>query len=269
MKKENMRSSNIELLRCVAMLMIISFHIIVHCVNIQLTDKTSMKSFENGLFNQPLFYKKLMILDMLDTFGCVGNVIFILISGYFMAQKMGAIDIIKIAKKLLFQLGFASIVLTVASAICFHVKSNTFFHLININVFNSMSWFAGYYYAIILIAMIFLNAFLQKLDNKKYIAFLVAGFTFIQFGWTGDLADGLMPSLRTLLTGIFLYALGGYFKKYDSLSKLRTYVFFLIIIITYFFVNLSAYNDTETNIELFLRSKTEDTFIQSIPYFPN
>ncbi len=270
MKNEEMRSSNIELLRSVAMLMIILYHIVCHCVNVQLTDKESIKRFSNGLFNHPVFYKKLMILDTLNTFGIIGNVIFILISGYFMVQKKGrGIDMVKISKRLLYQLGFASIVLTIAPTICFRMKSDTFINLINIQVFNSMSWFVGYYYAIILIAKLFLNGFLEKIDNKEYILFLTVGFAFIQFGWTGGLADGFIPNLRTLLNGIFLYALGGYFRKYDPLSKLRTYVFFVIILITYFFVNLSAYNNTVNNIENYIRNKTEDDFIQNIPEFPN
>lgn len=271
MEKEKMRSSNIELLRSVAMLMIILSHIVGHCVNVQLTDKGSIERLGNGLFNYPAFYKKLMILDTLITFGVIGNVVFILMSGYFMVQKNvgGGIDIVKISKKLLCQLGFTAIVLTVASTVCFRVKSDTFFNLINIQVFNSMSWFVGYYYTIILIAKFFLNNYLERMDNKKYISFLAVNFAFIQFGWTGGLAEGLIPGLRTLLTGLFLYALGGYFKKYDPLSKLRTYVFFLIIIITYFFVNLSAYNMIENSIENYIRNKTEDDFIQSIPSFPN
>lgn len=36
------RSANIELLRIVAMLMIIMYHIICHCVNVQLTDGASI-----------------------------------------------------------------------------------------------------------------------------------------------------------------------------------------------------------------------------------
>ena len=39
-----------------------------------------MERLANGLFNYPVFYKKLMILDTLNTFGITGNVIFILIS---------------------------------------------------------------------------------------------------------------------------------------------------------------------------------------------
>lgn len=35
---DNKRNSNIELLRIIAMLMIIAFHIEYHCINIQLAD---------------------------------------------------------------------------------------------------------------------------------------------------------------------------------------------------------------------------------------
>ena len=132
-----------------------------------------------------------------------------------------------------------------------------------------MSWFVGYYYTIILIAALFLNNFLDKLDNKKYDLFLMTNFAFTQFGWTGGLADGLVPGFRTLLTGVFLYALGGYIRKYEPLSKLRTSVLFLAIFITYFFVNLSAYNHTENNIQKYFSYTIEGDFIQNVPEFPN
>lgn len=184
-------------------------------------------------------------------------------------MRGGGIDIVKISKKLLYQLGFATIVLTIISTACFLQKNDIFFNLMTIQAFNSMSWFAGYYYIIILIAMIFLNDFLAKLDKKGYISFLLANFAFIQFGWTGGLAEGLIPGLRTLLTGIFLYSLGGYLKKYNPFRTLRIYVFFLTIVTAYFFVNLSAYNTIEQSIESYIRNKTEDDFIQTIPGFPN
>ena len=36
------RNSNFELLRICAMLMIVAYHIFVHCVNVQLTDSASI-----------------------------------------------------------------------------------------------------------------------------------------------------------------------------------------------------------------------------------
>ena len=132
-----------------------------------------------------------------------------------------------------------------------------------------MSWFAGYYYAVILIAVLSLNNFLERIDNKGYISFLVISFALTQFSWTGSLLEGLMSGLRVLLIGIFLYAFGGYLRRYDPLSGLRTYVIFLVIIITYFLVAISAYNNTENRIESYIRNKTEDTFLQNISAFPN
>ena len=52
------RSSNIELLRILAMFMIIIFHISDHCVKVQLTDTASMLRMNNGLFCEPVFYQK-------------------------------------------------------------------------------------------------------------------------------------------------------------------------------------------------------------------
>ena len=54
MKKQ--RSSNFELLRIVAMFMIVLYHIYIHCISGQLTGGGS------GLFVTPQFSKKLAIL---------------------------------------------------------------------------------------------------------------------------------------------------------------------------------------------------------------
>ena len=99
------RNSNIELLRILAMFMIIIFHISDHCVKVQLTDTASMLRMNNGLFCEPVFYKKLLLLSTFAPMGKIGNVIFITISGYFMVPKENGINLAKISKKLLLQLG--------------------------------------------------------------------------------------------------------------------------------------------------------------------
>ena len=86
------------------MMMIILHHMVVHCIYVQLTDASSIARMNNGLFNHPLFYKKLLILASIVPVGVVGNVLFILISGYFMISKGKNIDLGKTSKKLLFQL---------------------------------------------------------------------------------------------------------------------------------------------------------------------
>ena len=88
MNTKKCRNSNMELLRICAMLMIIIFHMVRHCVNIQLTDGNSIARWGNGLFNYPAFYKKLLILVSIMPLGIIAKCNIYLISGYFMSNKM-------------------------------------------------------------------------------------------------------------------------------------------------------------------------------------
>lgn len=256
------RNSNIELLRVVAMLMIVLYHIVCHCVNIQVT--------EGGLFNQPIFFKHLLILSAIMPLGSVGNAIFMLISGYFMASKGTKIDLLKISKKLLMQLGFASMVLVISSTIVYRTLNGSMYAgLISVDSFNTMAWFVGYYFSVVLFGMLFLNSFLEKLDENKYLTYLFVLFALIQFGWTFGLINGLSSNLGVFCTGVFLYSLGGYLKKYNPLRKVKTSVFIALILICCFFVLLSSYNITSNNIENYTRSASTDLFFQTVPGFSN
>ena len=115
------RSSNIELLRIMGMAMIIMYHIGCHCIINQLTDRGSMERMGNALFTSPGFSRKLMLLDGINTFGIIGNVVFILISGYFMVGKGKNINLFDIAVKLLTQQGFVAIMLVVVSTLVYHL----------------------------------------------------------------------------------------------------------------------------------------------------
>ena len=106
----NNRHSNIELLRIIAMLMIIGYHIFVHCINVQLTDPTSITELHNFWYCTPQFSKKLCLLALISPMGQIGNTVFLLISGYFMVSKK-TINLGNISKKLLLQLVFAACML--------------------------------------------------------------------------------------------------------------------------------------------------------------
>ena len=69
---------------------------------------------------------------------------------------------------MLLQLGFAAVSLTLVSSFWYRMTDGVFLKLVNINKFNSMSWFVGYYFFIMVIAYLFLNKFLAKLDKQKY-----------------------------------------------------------------------------------------------------
>ncbi|MGN8886881.1 acyltransferase family protein [Blautia sp. HCP28S3_G10] len=268
MEIKKIRNSNIELMRVCAMFIIIMYHIVIHCVTVQLTDATSIEKMGNGLFNQPVFYKRLLIPSFITPLGIVGNALFIMISGYFMAEKE-KINMKKISQKLLLQLGFASIVLVFASTFCYQKMKNIDFDLIRIWDYNDMSWFVGYYFMVMLGAKIFLNKFLAKLDRNQYLTFLISCFAFIQLRWSRMLAENLTSGLSILITGYFLYSLGGYIRKYDPFARVRKLVFIVLILITYLLIFLSSYNTTVNAIQDYLSKESNDMFYQNIQSFSN
>lgn len=264
------RSSNFELLRIVSMLMIIVYHIVCHCVVVQLKGGDSVIKISSTLFNHPLFYKKLFLIDVIMTFGPIANAVFLIISGYFMVVRGKAIDLTKIAGKLLLQLGFAAAALVIASNLLFRYDGeNNFYSLFKINSFNSMSWYVGYYFLIILMASLFMNKFLLGCDKQKYSVFLTATFAIIQFGWTGSLLEGIGSGLRTFATGIFLYSLGGYIRIYDPFKMIRTFVFFLTPAAVLVLIFISSYNTAQTNIENFYLNDPNGTYVQSYMSYGN
>lgn len=277
MNNKGSRASNIELLRIVAMFMIISYHIILHCVNVQLVNITSIEKLQNGWFNNPMFYKQLLALALMMPFGLVGNALFIMISGYFLADR--EIDMLKISKKLLSQLLFAAVTLVLASSAFIWkfaqaAENENLYSYIRIQYFNKMSWFVGYYFIIMLLAFCFLNRFLATLDRKKYLGFLFTILAISQLSWSGSLLDDLAKGLRTVVIGIFLYALGGYIKKYNPFEKLRGYVLILIILLTNCLIGISYHNTAMGKIQSYYYNQTTSgvaatEFTQSIPKFDN
>lgn len=258
------RNSNMELLRILAMLMIVAFHIYFHCIRVQLIDLNSIALLNNGLFNTPDFYKKLLLLVTVAQWGQIGNVIFIIVSGYFMVSRGGFIDLTKISKKLLFQQAFAAVVLVLGSTIVFVMSDGIFVNLVDINLFNNMSWYVGYYFLIIVFAGLFLNKFIEKLNKKQYIKFLLILFAFTQFYWIGELINSLSDRLLVFCTGVFLYSLGGYIQKYNPFSNIRTAVIVGGIILVYILIYISSYNITESDIQTYFRNGSVGPFIQNI-----
>lgn len=266
MKKE--RDSNLELLRIIAMLMIVFFHLNCRVVE-QLTNSDSMERMGNALFILPFFYKRLLIVHYGRPLGAVGNAIFMLISGYFMANKGRNVDIGKISKKLLLQLGFASGFAMIISMLLFRWNSDYYSGLQNIGIYNAKVWYVGFYFMIILSARLFYNNFLEKMDQKEYTTFLLALFAFFSFSWSGKMVENLAVGGRTFLSGMFLYALGGYIRRFDVFDRIRTYVMFLGILVTYVFITISVYNNTQLHIGVYHAEGGNGYFLQSFEEFSN
>ena len=163
------------------MIMIIAYHLFLHCIKAQLTDSPSISASGNDCFCHPYFSKRLCILALISPMGQAGNAIFLMISGYFMAHK-DSVDLTKISKKLLLQLGFSAMLLGFSSIYAYTNIDRFPPRLIPFTVFNNMSWFVGYYFIVMVIAKVFLNQFLDKLDRKK-LSHVPAGSVFSSSVW--------------------------------------------------------------------------------------
>lgn len=239
------RESNIELLRILAMIMIIMGHVIQHGIEFQFEDIISHPP--SLYFNHFMFYKRLTFIQVFRLFGQIGNVIFIIITGYFLAEKKH-INISKSLKKLLSQVLFATLLLVISSFVFYKIGSPNFKGLVDFDIFYSEWWFVGYYIVIIIMGELFLNKFLSKLNKKSYITFLLALFAIVSLKHPGDAIQQISSNLRSICSGVLIYSFGGYIKKYKPFKDIKTIVFVLLIVITLLEIGLSYHNYTVTNI---------------------
>ena len=242
MNKE--RESNIELLRILAMLGIVIYHLYLHCVDAQLNDGT------NNLFNNPVFYKQLLVLATMSPLGKIGDVISIVISGYFMVERK-YINLAKISKKLLLQLGFVSGGLVVGSFVLYKTVGSVLVPLFSVNVFNEGPWFIGYYFIVITIASLYLNRYLIELDREKYLTLLLVLVAITQFSFSRILFENISSNLFIIIIGIFLYALGGFIRRFNPFGKIKPSVLIIVIFMSLLFIWLSAYNQINYDIQIY------------------
>ena len=247
--------------------MIIIYHIVYHCVRVQLIDLDSIERMGNGLFSYPVFYKRLFLVQFAGSFGLIANAIFLLISGYFLVERRRDIKLGKIGEKLLLQLGFATVMLVTASAVYFFIRcDNTRIRISLRSVFdfNSLSWYAGYYFVVITIGAVFLNELLNEFQSPQYRAFLITVFAFVSFSWTGGLLDSLASGLRTALTGVFLYSLGGYIRKYNPFGRVKLWALVFLAAVIILLLYVSYFNVVQNGIRNFTISEAENAGKQTL-----
>lgn len=240
------------------MAMIILFHIQIHGPQPILTA-------DNEFFAFPMISKRLFLFEIGSPLGPIGNGLFMVISGYFMNAK-GNIDTGKISKKLLLQLGFATVVLMMAYFVWinFFRDGKVYWETVTMGEFNYGWWFVGYYMFVIVIAKVFLNDFIEKLSQAQFNSLLFTLLAVTQFGWAGGLLDSLIGGLRTGFIGIFFFLIGGYIARYNPFRKVKLYTIFLIIGATYAIRFMSAYNMLAKAIDDYWKSNSVGNFIQKV-----
>lgn len=266
------RSSNIELLRVFAMAMIVVAHIVHNGVRFQLVDKVSIARMQNGFFCNPIFYKRLFLISGVLLWGNIANAVFILITGFFMVERGRNINLGAISKKLLLQVGFAVLLRILVPLIYYKISSpakTALLNLGNVNEFNSLWWFPGYYLLVVVVGRLFLNEYLNKIERASYRNLLLVVFAIFSLCWPGGILNSLADGLRTLALGVFLYALGGYIKLYNPFERIRGGALFLVILVTYNLIYLSYYGVVQTGIHSYLSGNQAADFIQPLYYVDN
>lgn len=214
-KKNNIllkkRDSNIELLRIIAMVMIVAHHFSVHG-NFQ-PDSTT---FINNIW-----------LEILFSGGKIGVNIFIMISGYYLIDSQ-KIKINKILK-MLFQMLFYSLIIFTLFVLFdlepFSVKS-----LFNHFLCYPLWWFASCYLALYLIHP-YINKLLNNLGKKSYQKLLI--YSTIIWCVIPTLTNESFDS-GFLIWFIYIYCLGGYLNRFPLKLDWTAKKYFLISLIMYF-----------------------------------
>lgn len=219
MNKE--RNSNFELLRIIAMFMIIIHHLAYHSqFNFQYDELT---------FNR-------LWIQFIQIGGEVGVNVFVLITGYFMLNHNFKIEKVL---KLWFEILFYSIVIYVLMCL---IGKETFTIVGLVSSFMPISrekwWFASAY-IILYILSPYINVLIKNMSKKVYKKLLIICFVM----WV-IFPTFLFTSLgsNNVIWFIYLYLLAGYIKQYEdgNFIDFGFSKWFIISIAIYIFTFLSA-----------------------------
>lgn len=195
-----LRKSNIELLRIVAMIIIVAHHFSVHGGFQYAKDIISIN--------------KMWIL-LIQIGGKIGVDVFVLISGYFLILS----DSVKTKKlaKLWFQLFFYSVAFFCLFAIFGHnsISVNSLLKCLAPVTFSHW-WFASSYFVLYLLSP-YINRLLSSFTRVQYTTFLLV--LCVIWCLIPTFTNQLFQS-NNLLWFIFVYAIGGYLQKYGFRTSL-------------------------------------------------
>lgn len=248
MEKKDNRISSIELLRILAMIMIVAHHLSAH----------SKIVWDSGevIFNE-------IWIRFLFTGGKIGVNIFVLISGYFLVRSK-SFKFIKLVK-LIGTVFFYSIVIYVIMICTFDINLN-YKDLIKIcmPITYNIWWFASSY-VILYLFHPFINKIIDKLDKITYKSLLILMFfcqsvvsTFTGQAWQNN----------DILWFIFLYMFAGYIYKWrkDNVLDFKkgTKYALLVSLLTFSVTIVLEY------ISIKYSSLSEDTlYLYNLYYIPS
>lgn len=198
------RKSNFELLRIISMLLIVASHWGWWAMAFP-------DALHNSQYDRFYFYFR--------TFGQVGVVLFILISGYFLCKsQFKTVSLIKLLAQIFCTVCFLLIVFFVREYINTGTIANmgiTAFTDWFIPISTGRWWFVSCYVALFLLSP-FLNKMIERLKKNEFRILLAVLFLFISvfpsfFVWT-DAND----ALQNIAIFILVYLIGAYIRLYEE-----------------------------------------------------
>ncbi len=210
MNTTKQRSSNIELLRIVSMLMIITSHYANFAV-MHVGQENAYETWTTGS-------AALKFLTSSCILGQIGVGIFFAITGYFTVDRKDTPSLKKIISEVLFYASLSVVIMIFGITVCGYAygsKSNLILVILQticVPLTGSLWWFVTAYVALILFSKS-INSFVSSLNRNGYITVIVT------IGIFGLLLGELGSALHDLEKAVFFYLLGGYFKLYNKAPK--------------------------------------------------
>lgn len=211
------RSSNLELLRIILILMIITLHYF----------HANIGGLFGNVETNTLNYYISHFIEALCI--CAVNT-FIIITGYFSYKK----ESIKIAKvlKLIFLMAFYGLLIAIIYIICTHtpLSINTL-KIVFVSTFSR--WFV-IIYTILYLLIPFINKLINNLDEKQLKTLLIINFFVFYFLYTFINKATMVDKGYGIVNFINLYLIGAYIRKYKDQPIKKAYCFIVYLVCAIF-----------------------------------
>lgn len=217
MNKKLARNTNFEILRIIAMVMIVAHHFAVH----------------SGLDISQMSYTNNLWISFLRNGGKIGVNLFVLISGYFLVNKSSykSASILKLYIKALIY----GLALFFIGRFCLGIQGPIY---LVISPFSNSTWWFLTFYFVLFLTYPFINKLICSLDKKSYrLLIIITGALLI----VPSFVFGANPIYNNVFWFFFLYIVAGYIKIFGNNIKVKPYI--LLLIYFAFYVALTVSNN--------------------------
>ncbi len=196
------RASNYELLRIIAILLVVFSHIAGHGVMMITSAEPYVRWAEGPVMN-------CIFASLLIPGGEAGIGVFFIISGYFMISSTQYRSLLPLLKQTLFYAFVSCLIIIVIQFLGIYAFSpSSLISSLFLPISSNSWWFVSVYFLICMSSQ-YINHFFKQLDKKSSVCVLIAGFLL----WV-VLAYYINAPYYSFVKGVWYYLLGGFISKY-------------------------------------------------------